>query len=213
MSHPSIFNDVLGPVMRGPSSSHTAASWRIGTVAVKLLGEQLKHALVEFDENGAWAPNYAEQGTVLGMDGGLLGIDIIDERIIDGPAVAAAKGIDIEYRVSRFPTDHANTVRLTLTGEHGERLVLVAVSLGGGMFEIRMFNGRRRIALRPEERNSTIHMVETSWASTFAAAAPLTPHPNTKMNTGSRRMDMPVPMSTETMATVVLPTPKGPARR
>lgn len=69
----------------------------------------------------------------------------------------------------------------------------------------RMFNGRRRIALRPEERNSTIHMVETSWASTFAAAAPLTPHPNTKMNTGSRRMDMPVPMSTETMATVVLP--------
>ena len=43
-------------------------------------------------------------------------------------------------------------------------------------------------------------------ASTFAAAAPLTPHPNTKMNTGSRRMDMPVPMSTETMATVVSPT-------
>jgi L-serine dehydratase len=143
MPHPSIFNDVLGPVMRGPSSSHTAASWRIGTLAVQLLGEPLHHALVEFDENGAWAPNYEEQGTVLGMDGGLLGIDIIDERILDGKAIARAAEIDIVYQVSRFPTDHANTVRLTLTGARGARLVLVAVSLGGGMFEIRMVHGRR----------------------------------------------------------------------
>ncbi len=142
MQNPSIFNDVLGPVMRGPSSSHTAASWRIGMMAVSLLGEPLREALVEFDEHGAWAPNYAEHGTVLGMDGGLLGIDIIDERIIDGRAIAAERQIDIEYGISRFPTDHANTVRLTLTGEHGKRLVLLAVSLGGGMCEIRLFNGR-----------------------------------------------------------------------
>ena len=142
MPHPSIFNDVLGPVMRGPSSSHTAASWRIGAVGVSLLGEPLTHALVEFDAHGAWAPNYEEQGTVLGMDGGLLGVDIIDARILDGKAIAADRQIDITYAVSRFPTDHPNTVRLTLTGERGARLVLIAVSTGGGMFEIRMVNGR-----------------------------------------------------------------------
>ncbi|GAB5521430.1 MAG: L-serine ammonia-lyase, iron-sulfur-dependent, subunit alpha [Rhodothermales bacterium] len=112
-------------------------------MATALLGEPLHNALVEFDEHGAWAPNYEEQGTVLGMDGGLLGIDITDEQIIDGRAIAAARQIEITYQVSRFPTDHANTVRLTLTGELGARLVLVAVSLGGGMCEIRLFNGRR----------------------------------------------------------------------
>ncbi|GAB5537781.1 MAG: L-serine ammonia-lyase, iron-sulfur-dependent, subunit alpha [Rubricoccaceae bacterium] len=110
-------------------------------MGVAFLGEPLAHALVEFDEQGAWAPNYEEQGTVLGMDGGLLGIDITDARIIDGKAIAVDRQLEIEYRVSRFPADHPNTVRLTLTGEHGARLVLVAVSTGGGMFEIRMVNG------------------------------------------------------------------------
>ncbi len=79
---PSIFNDVIGPVMRGPSSSHTAASWRIAQVCVQLLMDELDEALIEFDKDGAWAPNYREQGTAMGMDGGLLGIDIRDERII-----------------------------------------------------------------------------------------------------------------------------------
>ena len=70
---PSIFNDVIGPVMRGPSSSHTAASWRIARTGIQMLNDELLEALVEFDKNGAWATNYREQGTVLGMDGGLLG--------------------------------------------------------------------------------------------------------------------------------------------
>ena len=141
MPTPSIFNDVLGPVMRGPSSSHTAASWRIGKLAMALLDDALQRALVEFDEHGAWAPNYEEQGTVMGMDGGLLDIDITDERMIDTKAVAREQGVEITYEVSRFPTDHANTVRLTLEGHSGKRLVMVAVSLGGGMFETRLLNG------------------------------------------------------------------------
>jgi L-serine dehydratase len=57
----SIFNDVTGPVMRGPSSSHTAASWRIARTCLDILNEPLKEALIEFDENGAWATNYREQ--------------------------------------------------------------------------------------------------------------------------------------------------------
>ena len=141
MRYPSIFNDVLGPVMRGPSSSHTAASWRIGVLATQLLNAPLKNALIEFDEAGAWAPNYREQGTVMGMDGGLLGIEITDERIIDPGPIAKEKQITITYKVSRFPTDHPNTVRLTLESMSGKKLVLVAVSLGGGMFETRMVNG------------------------------------------------------------------------
>ena len=63
--NPSIFNDVIGPVMRGPSSSHTAASWRIARICLDILNEPLKNAVVEFDKDGAWATNYREQGTAM----------------------------------------------------------------------------------------------------------------------------------------------------
>ena len=138
---PSIFNDVIGPVMRGPSSSHTAASWRIARTGIQMLKDELLEALVEFDKNGAWATNYREQGTVIGMDGGLLGIDIVDERILNPDIVAGAKGISISYKISSFETDHTNTVRLSMTGRSGKMMQLVAVSTGGGMFEVRQYNG------------------------------------------------------------------------
>ncbi|MRS02703.1 hypothetical protein EG832_05695, partial [bacterium] len=138
---PGIFNDVIGPVMRGPSSSHTAASWRIARTGLDILNEPLRQALAEFDSNGAWAPNYREQGTTMGIEGGLLGLDITDERMKVTESYARQRGITIEYQVSSFPTDHANTVRLTLQGISGKKIQIIAVSLGGGSFEIRSVNG------------------------------------------------------------------------
>ena len=138
---PGIFNDVIGPVMRGPSSSHTAASWRIARVALDLLNEPLKKALIEFDSDGAWAPNYREQGTPMGFDGGLSGLDITDERMKSAASYALQKNIIIEYQVSSFPADHPNTVRLNLQGITGKTVQMIAVSLGGGSFEIRSVNG------------------------------------------------------------------------
>jgi L-serine dehydratase len=138
---PGIFNDVIGPVMRGPSSSHTAASWRIARVALDLLNEPLKKALIEFDRDGAWAPNYREQGTPMGFDGGLSGLEITDERMKSAGSHALRQGIVIEYQVSSFQADHPNTVRLTLQGVTGKTVGIIAVSLGGGSFEIRSVNG------------------------------------------------------------------------
>ncbi len=138
---PGIFNDVIGPVMRGPSSSHTAASWRIARIALDILNEPLKKALTEFDSNGAWAPNYREQGTTMGIDGGLLGLDITDERMKETESYARQKEIKIEYQISSFPTDHSNTVRLTLRGISEKKVQIIAVSLGGGSFQIRSVNG------------------------------------------------------------------------
>ncbi|MDZ7778156.1 MAG: hypothetical protein U5L09_22315 [Bacteroidales bacterium] len=100
---PGIFNDVIGPVMRGPSSSHTAASWRIARISLDILNNPLEKALIEFDRDGAWAPNYREQGTTMGMDGGLLGLEMTDERMKDTEGYARRKGITIEYQVSSFP--------------------------------------------------------------------------------------------------------------
>jgi L-serine dehydratase len=138
---PGIFNDVIGPVMRGPSSSHTAASWRIARTAIDILNDPLEKALIEFDCDGAWAPNFREQGTTMGIDGGLLGLEITDERMKDTEILARQQGITIEYLVSSFPTSHANTVRLTLFGRSGKAVQIVAVSLGGGSFQIRSING------------------------------------------------------------------------
>jgi L-serine dehydratase len=132
----SIFNDVIGPVMRGPSSSHTAASWRIASLCRGILNEPVQSALIDFDRNGAWAGNYIEQGTLMGINAGLLGLDITDDRMKDTEAVARAMGIEICYEVNSFPTSHTNTVRLTLTGSHGKTMQCVAISTGGGAFEI-----------------------------------------------------------------------------
>ncbi|MGB0145373.1 MAG: serine dehydratase, partial [Akkermansiaceae bacterium] len=70
---PSIFNDVIGPVMRGPSSSHSAAANRIGRLARALAGEKVVRMVVRYDPNGSLVTTHKEQGSDLGLYGGLLG--------------------------------------------------------------------------------------------------------------------------------------------
>lgn len=138
---PSIFNDVIGPIMRGPSSSHTAASWRAAKICMDILNEPLKKAIIDFDKDGAWAPNYREQGTTIGIDGGLLGLEMTDDRMKNTEQVAAERGISILYEVNSFQTNHVNTFRLKLEGEQGKKINVIAVSIGGGSFEIKEING------------------------------------------------------------------------
>ena len=133
---PSIFNDVIGPVMRGPSSSHTAASWRVANMAVQLLNESLVEAVIVFDKEGQWATNYREQGTVLGMNGGLLGIDMADDNMKFTQKIAHKKKVSIEYTVGTFENNHPNSMLLNLKGKSGRTLEVLAASLGGGSFEI-----------------------------------------------------------------------------
>jgi L-serine dehydratase len=138
---PSIFNDVIGPIMRGPSSSHTAASWRVGKMAVQLLQHPLSSALVEFDQEGAWVTNYRAQGTVLGMDGGLLQIDMADNEMKRTDAIAQERGIDIRYRISTFANSHPNSMQVKLTDTKGQQVEILAASLGGGTFELQKVDG------------------------------------------------------------------------
>jgi L-serine dehydratase len=137
---PSIFNDVIGPVMRGPSSSHTAATWRIARVCLDILNEPLKQALIEFDRDGAWSKNYREQGTAMGINGGLLGIDITETRMKDIDKVMKERGLSNNYEISTFVTQHVNTLRITLEGTKGNNIRVLAASLGGGSFKIYQFN-------------------------------------------------------------------------
>jgi L-serine dehydratase len=140
-NRPGIFNDVIGPIMRGPSSSHTAASWRAAKMCIDILNEPLKNAIIDFDKDGAWAPNYREQGTTIGIEGGLLELDMSDDQIKNTEAIALDRGISITYEINSFPTDHVNTFRLALEGTQGKNVRITAISIGGGSFVIQEING------------------------------------------------------------------------
>lgn len=137
---PSIFNDVVGPVMRGPSSSHSAASVRIGRLARDLCGGSPDRVLVEFDTEGSLATTHDSQGSDMGLFGGLLGWAADDARLPDSAAAIAAAGIDLEIRIATLHDPHPNTYRLTLHKD-GIEHTLVALSTGGGMIEVVELDG------------------------------------------------------------------------
>jgi len=138
MAFISIFNDVLGPVMRGPSSSHTAGSYRIGRIARSLLGEEPVSAVFSFDPEGSYAKTCKQQGADLGFAAGLMGWPITDERFPQALESAARAGMSIVFQTSPLPSaDHPNAVLIELTGRQGRRLRALAQSVGGGLIIFR----------------------------------------------------------------------------
>ncbi len=129
----SILNDVLGPVMRGPSSSHTAASFHIGRLARDLVGGDPVAATFTFDPGGSWAEVYHQQGSDLGFAAGLMGWPITDERFRRALELAADQGLEIAFRTERLAeADHPNVVSILLVAQDGRQLGLMARSIGGG---------------------------------------------------------------------------------
>lgn len=111
---PSIFNDVLGPIMRGPSSSHCAASVRIGRIARDLMGGIIHDVLIEFDENGSLATTHESQGSDMGLFGGILGWETHDERLVDYKQAIKEVGINVKIEIKNLKTTHPNTYKLSL---------------------------------------------------------------------------------------------------
>ena len=136
----SIFNDVIGPVMRGPSSSHCAAALRIGRLARDLMDGQLDYLLVEFDRNGSLPTTHESQGSDMGLFGGLLGWDAADERLPGSPQTLREAGCRIQIETVDAGDKHPNTYRLTLQNAR-ERHSLIGISTGGGMMEVIAVDG------------------------------------------------------------------------
>jgi len=138
----SIFNDVIGPVMRGASSSHCAAALRIGRLARDLMDADITHIDIEFDIHGSLPNTHQGQGSDMGLFGGLLGWDAADERLPLSPTHLRAAGIEAEFRYSDLHDPHPNTYRLTLSNAR-ERHTMIAISTGGGMIEVLDIDGTR----------------------------------------------------------------------
>jgi len=136
----SIFNDVIGPVMRGPSSSHCAAALRIGRLARDLMGGEISDVLVEFDRNGSLPTTHETQGSDMGLCGGLMGWEATDERLPGSPQALRAAGVRIRIETVDAGDAHPNTYRLTLRNSR-EQHSLIAISTGGGMMEVIAVDG------------------------------------------------------------------------
>src|SRR5688572_18167124 len=133
--HVSIFNDVIGPVMRGSSSSHCAAALRIGRLARDLMDADLTRVLVEFDREGSLPTTHDSQGSDMGLCGGLLGMDAADPGVPTSVETLRAAGITFDVAIVDTHDPHPNTYRLTLENDR-ERHTMIAISTGGGMMEV-----------------------------------------------------------------------------
>lgn len=133
MKYRTIF-DIIGPIMIGPSSSHTAGAARIGNVSRTLLGKQPKWVEISF--YGSFAKTYKGHGTDLAIVGGVLGFDTSDQRIKDSLKIAEDLGIDINIEIESAVTDHPNTAKVRLGTSAEDALELVGISIGGGKIEI-----------------------------------------------------------------------------
>ena len=133
----SVFNDVLGPVMHGPSSSHTAASQRIGLMARELLGGEPASATFIFDRNGSFGRVFRFQGSDLAFASGVMGWPLADDRFLDALDIAQQRGIEISFTVGEIPgEEHPNAVEIDMASRDGHRLRAKARSVGGGSVEI-----------------------------------------------------------------------------
>ena len=126
--------DIIGPIMIGPSSSHTAGAARIGRVARTLLGKAPTWAEISF--YGSFAQTYKGHGTDVAIVGGLLDFDTFDQRIKKSLQLAKELGISIKIQKEDAITDHPNTAKIRLGTSGEETLELVGISIGGGKIEI-----------------------------------------------------------------------------
>lgn len=131
--------DVMGPIMVGPSSSHTAGAVRMGFVGRKLLGFQPARANI--DLHGSFAATGAGHGTDKAIVAGLLAMKPDDSNIPRSFQLAQEAGLKVNVRTVDLRDAHPNTAVMTLIGERGRTVVVNASSLGGGRIRVNSIDG------------------------------------------------------------------------
>lgn len=131
--------EILGPVMVGPSSSHTAGAVRIGYVCRKLMGEKIVNADIEL--YGSFLLTGKGHGTPQAIVAGLLGMTPDDARIPESFEIAKAERLKFTIGEAKLKEAHPNSVLLRLTGESGKELEVIGESLGGSIINIAQIDG------------------------------------------------------------------------
>ncbi|MYL33103.1 L-serine ammonia-lyase, iron-sulfur-dependent, subunit beta [Pontibacillus yanchengensis] len=166
MKYKSVF-DIIGPIMIGPSSSHTAGAARIGRVARDLFGREPKWAKIHL--YGSFAKTYKGHGTDVAIVGGLLDFETYDQRISKSLDIAKEKGIKVQFYEEDAHTDHPNTARILIGDDDGD-LELVGISIGGGKAEVIEMNG---FELRLSGKNPAILVMHNDRFGAIASVTQL----------------------------------------
>jgi L-serine dehydratase len=130
--------DVMGPVMVGPSSSHTAGTARLGRVAREVLDEEPR--AVRFVLHPPLAATYRGHGSDFALVGGAIGLNVDDPRIPEAIRIAEQMGVNIEFAEEDLGDVHPNSVRVEIRGAAREAEI-VGSSIGGGVIEVFKING------------------------------------------------------------------------
>lgn len=132
--------DIIGPVMVGPSSSHTAGAVKIGFVARKLMGQPIARA--EILLHGSFYATGKGHGTDYALVAGLLGMKPDDKHISHSFELAKEAGIEFSFGKVDLKDVHPNAVLLKLTAKDGKYLEVVGESVGGSLINIASINGQ-----------------------------------------------------------------------
>ncbi|MEG6521028.1 L-serine ammonia-lyase, iron-sulfur-dependent, subunit alpha [Desulfotomaculum sp. 1211_IL3151] len=139
--NPSIFNDIVGPTMVGPSSAHTCGPARIGFLSRQFIHGNLTKAVIEFAKNGAYTDMYKGQHSDLGFVSGLLGFRPEDPRLKQAFQIAKDSGVDIQFVISDFEPIVPNIAKITMTSDQDEVVVIYSDSMGGGTVKLLQVDG------------------------------------------------------------------------
>lgn len=132
--------EIIGPVMIGPSSSHTAGAVRIGMMARRIWGWERALSEARIYLRGSFAATYWGHGTDLGLVAGLLKMQPDDLRIPDAFAVARQSGLDFSFDSEDVDGAHPNSARLVMS-DGRDRVEIVGASVGGGAVELQAVDG------------------------------------------------------------------------
>lgn len=138
MSEYNVF-DIIGPIMIGPSSSHTAGANKIGYLARKIVGEDIKE--VKFWLHGSFAKTYKGHGTDRALLAGIMGMLSDDERIRDAYEIADTIGLRYSFLELEMENVHPNTVKMDIISKSGNTWEIIGSSIGAGKVKIIEING------------------------------------------------------------------------
>ncbi len=131
--------DIIGPIMIGPSSSHTAGAARLGKIANRMAMGHIQKADVTL--YGSFSKTGRGHGTDRAIVAGILGMEPDDERLPISFEIAKEEGIDISIQFSEQNLRHPNTARIDMIDGKGNRLSMTGASLGGGAIEVQAIDG------------------------------------------------------------------------
>lgn len=160
--------DVVGPIMVGPSSSHTAGACKIGNAALAISGDSPFHK-VRFNLHGSFASTYRGHGTDMALVGGVLGIMPDDEQLRDSFKIAEEKGLHYEFVETDLGDRHPNSVEIIFSYDNGGHLSVTGSSIGGGNIlivaindiEVAFKNQYPTLILQYQEQKGVIALVSS----------------------------------------------------